>query len=447
VNLLAIPWIKSALRSRLYPAVFQWATVAIFVLLLGSTLFGPNNAGQNFGMALTWTIWWPLLPLSFILFGRFWCAICPFAWLTDWVQKAVGVRLSVPLILRRASPWTIGGVFLLVTYLDEAWGFDRDTRKTGYLLLAILAAVIFFAAFFERRTFCRHVCFIGAFAGNYSRAGILELRAAADRCAGCSSQGCYHGTACAPGCPVFLFTPNVTDSGTCQLCANCLKNCPRDAIRLSLRKPAVELWSVRQPRVFDAVLAAVLAGVVLLEQFAAGADWNRLIGATGALLGLDPFVSFPLVYAVLLALFLAAPLVGLGLASLGSQALRHAVSRVELKRNFACFGYAIIPLALAGHLANGFDRLLTRSRTVPFALAAMAGWYPGDTRAAWLPRPVVLWIEMAVLALGGAVSLYVAFRLARRREGRPGRFASAPHFVLLLCLLAANLYAVIAMTR
>jgi len=447
MNLLAIPWIKAALRSRLYPVVFQWITATVFVMVLVSTLFGPNNAGQNFGMALAWTVWWPLLPLSFVLLGRFWCAICPFAWVTDWVQKAVGVRLSVPLMLRRYGPWMIAGSFILLGYLDEAWGFNSDTRKTGYLLLAVLATVIFFGAFFERRTFCRYVCFIGAFAANYSRAGTLELRVAPDRCRDCPTQDCYRGTACVPGCPVFLLAPNVTDSGTCELCANCVKNCPRDAIRISIRKPAAELWSIRQPHLCDAVLAAVVAGVVLIEQFAMLPGWNRLIVATGAMLHLDPYVSYPFVYAALLAMFIAAPLVGLVLASLGSQALGGSVSLAELKRTFSLSGYAVIPLALAGHLAHGLDRLLTWSRTVPFALAAMVGWFPGNNRAAWLPWPTVFWIEVAVLALGAAVSLYVGFRLAPRQARCAPWAAYAPHCLLLLFLLAANLYPVATMMR
>ena len=445
MNLLEIPWIKAVLRSRLYPAVFQWITVTVFVVLLASMLLGPNNAGQNFGMALTWRVWWPLLPLSFLLFGRLWCAICPFAWVTDRIQKAVGVRLPVPLILRRHGVWMIAGGFILVTYLDEAWQFDSDARRSGYLLLALLAAVILFGAFFERRTFCRHVCFIGTFAANYGRAGILELRANADRCHNCVAQPCYYGTASAPGCPVFLLAPNVDDSGTCQLCASCVKNCPHDALRISVRKPAAELWSIRQPQPSDAVLAAMVAGVVLIEQFAMLGGWNRLTAATGAMLNVDPYVSFRFLYGVLLAIFIAAPVLGLTLASLGSQALGGVVSFAGLKRDFSLFGYAVIPLALAGHLAHSLDRLLRWSRAVPFALAAMLDWFPADNGAAWLSRPAVLWIEVAVLVLGGAVSLHVAFRLAQRRARHAAWAAYAPHCLLLLFLLAANLYAVVAM--
>ena len=55
MNLVSISWIRAAVRSQFYPAVFQWTTASVFVLVLVTVIFGTNNAGQNFGMALAWT--------------------------------------------------------------------------------------------------------------------------------------------------------------------------------------------------------------------------------------------------------------------------------------------------------------------------------------------------------------------------------------------------------
>ena len=435
-------WIKTMLGSRFYPAVFQWITTAAFLVIVVSVLFGSDNSGQNFGMVVTWTVWWPLLPLSFLLAGRFWCAICPFAWLTDRVQRAVGVRLSVPRVLQRHGPWIIAALFILITFVDETWRLSVDARKTGYLLLALLVVVNFFGAFFERRTFCRYVCFIGGFAANYSRAGIVELRAGLDRCCRCRTQRCYGGTEQTPGCPVFLFAPNVEDSATCHLCGNCVKNCLPDAIRISFRRPTAELWDIRQPRLPDTVLAGIVMGVVLIEQVVLLRLWIPLVEATGRLLDVDPYVWYPLVYGVLLAAFAAAPLVGLALAGLLSQALAGKPGRAEVLKNLVTFGYAIIPLALASHVAHGAYHLLTRSRTVPAAFLAMVGRFPSGIQAAWLPNSAVFPIEIAVLALGAAGSLYVSYRLARQHAPRSPWAVFLPHAFLLLALLAANAYVV-----
>jgi polyferredoxin len=442
MNLLSISWIRAAVRSQFYPAAFQWTTASAFVLVLVMVIFGTNNAGQNFGMALAWTVWWPLLPLSFVFAGRFWCAVCPLAWFSDQVQRAVGVRLSAPRVLQRHGPWIMAALFILMTYLDQAWRFDGDARKTGYLLLALLSVAIFFGAFFERRTFCRYVCFVGAFASNYSRAGVMELRAEPGRCRHCRTSDCNRGTASMPGCPVFLFAPAVEDSGTCHLCGNCVKNCPHDAIRISLRPPTAELWNVPQPRLPDVVLVTIVMGMVLIEHAAGFRLWNPLVERAGTLLHLDPYASYPLIYGFLLTVFMLAPLAGLVVASLLSAALDDTVSLAMVFQNSMAFGYAMIPLVLASHVALGLHRLLGWSRSIPFAFLAMMGRFPAGSHAAWLPNPTVCRIEMAVLALGVAGSWYSAWRIARRHARRRPLAACLPHALLLLGVLAANLYVV-----
>jgi hypothetical protein len=114
-------------------------------------------------------------------------------------------------------------------------------------------------------------------------------------------------------------------------------------------------------------------------------------------------------------------------------------------RNFATFGYAIIPLALAGHVSYGFYHLLTRSRSVPYAFLAMLRWFPGRSPASWLPNHSVFRIEMVVLALGAAAALYVGYRLARGQDSRKSWPVYLPHAIFLLALLAANLYVVTTM--
>jgi ferredoxin len=245
-----------------------------------------------------------------------------------------------------------------------------------------------------------------------------------------------------PGCPVFLFAPAVEDSGTCHLCGNCVKNCPHDAIRISLRPPTAALWNVPQPRLPDVVLVTIVMGMVLIEHASGFRLWNPLVERAGTLLHLDPYASYPLIYGFLLTVFMLAPLAGLVVASLLSVALDDTVSLAMVFQNSMAFGYAMIPLVLASHVALGLHRLLGWSRSIPFAFLAMMGRFPAGSHAAWLPNPTVCRIEMAVLALGVAGSWYSAWRIARRHARRRPLAACLPHALLLLGVLAANLYAV-----
>ena len=97
-NLLHIGWIGRMFRSRLYPGVFQAAGMVVFGVVMLATLFGPTAVADNFGSTVVWILWWPLLPLSYFLFSRFWCTVCPYPVVGEWFQRLTGVNLQVPAI-------------------------------------------------------------------------------------------------------------------------------------------------------------------------------------------------------------------------------------------------------------------------------------------------------------------------------------------------------------
>ena len=51
-------------------------------------LFGPTLVEDNFGSTIVWILWWPLLPLSYFLFSRFWCTVCPYPVVGEWFQRS-----------------------------------------------------------------------------------------------------------------------------------------------------------------------------------------------------------------------------------------------------------------------------------------------------------------------------------------------------------------------
>jgi hypothetical protein len=70
-NLLRYPIVAAVLRSRWYPGILQAITAAFFGLILFQLLAGPTVPHDNLGTALTWVLWWPIIPIIFLFLGSF----------------------------------------------------------------------------------------------------------------------------------------------------------------------------------------------------------------------------------------------------------------------------------------------------------------------------------------------------------------------------------------
>ena len=428
-NLLDIPVVAAAARSRYFPAAFQWLTASVFFVIVWQLLLGPQAAHDNAGTALVWVLWWPLLPVLFLTLGRFWCAACPFGWLSDQVQKLVGAHKKAPRFLQSYGIWLIDALFILVTWSDHVFGVIASPWGSGVLLLAITTGVVVSGALYERRTFCRYVCFLGGVAGNYSRNGIVQLRANQDICSSCKSKAvCFNGSANAPACPLFEFPRQMEDSASCVLCANCIKNCPNGAIEVTLRPPTKELWFIRKPRLEAAFLAVAIMGIVFVQNITMLSFWSDWEDAIASFAGTD---AKAVVYTIVFAVAIGAAVAGLYLASLAAGRANGAGGW----KNFARFGYALIPLDIAAHVAHNLFHLLAEGGNVITTTLALAGIHGAGSDPAVASAGTIQALQYAVLALGLVGSLYTAWRIAGRKP-RLGTFA--PYAVLIGVFMAVN---------
>jgi polyferredoxin len=433
-DLLKNRFVSAVMRSRWYPGAFQIPIAAVFGLVAYQLLAGPSKAHENAGTALMWVLWWPALPLVYVLFGRFWCAVCPFAALSDLVQKLVGVNRPVPPFLKRYGIWIIDATFLAITWADHVFGIVGSPWGSGILLLLLTFSVIVSGAFFQRRTFCRYLCFLGGLSANYGRTGMVALRAKPDVCATCKDKAaCFNGTDTVAPCPLFTFARTMEDSANCNLCANCVKSCPNDAITLTVRKPTKELWFLRNPKIEESFLAMAIMGIVIIQNVTMLNIWQDALDAVTAATGIT---SYPVIFTAVFAVGVSIPVAMLALAakvaSLGN--LESAV------KNFARFGYALIPLDVAAHIAHNLFHLLAEGKSVFYTVGALFGGQPQQGSAAFVSNGTILVLQFAVLALGLAGSLYTAKRIAHRRYLTPARRRSTliPIGALIVVLAALN---------
>jgi polyferredoxin len=163
----------------------------------------------------------------------------------------------------------------------------------------LTTGVIASGSFFERRTFCRHVCFLGGLAGNYARTGMLALRGTPEICATCTLASCYKGTEKAPGCSLVRIPQEHDSNANCVICADCIKNCPNDSIQLTVRPPTKELWFIRKPKLEEAFLSAVIMGIVFVQNITMLEVWSSMLNWLEKVTGTTNYaVTFSITFAI-----------------------------------------------------------------------------------------------------------------------------------------------------
>ncbi|MBI5879893.1 MAG: 4Fe-4S binding protein [Chloroflexi bacterium] len=434
-NLLQNRSLRRFLTSGLYPAVFQAVTAAVFVVIMFQLVLGPAAAHSNFGTAMTWVLWWPLIPIIFVVLGRFWCAICPFGTLSDLVQKYVGNNRPVPEFLKKYGIWIIDALFILITWADHVWGIVESPWGSGMLLLGLTTGVVVSGAFWQRRTWCRYLCFLGGLAGNYARAGMIALRADPAVCAKCKSRAvCFNGNEKGPGCPMFEFPRLMESNASCNLCAACVKTCPNDAIQITLRPPTKELWFVRKPKFEEAFLAIVIMGIVFVQNVTMLEVWNSLLQQLQQITRTDNYaVNFTITFIIAMGL----PVTLFGLAALVARRFNDESVVVNLTK----FGYAIIPLDIAGHIAHNLYHLLAEGKAVGFTALEMFGQQVDTASAALVPIPAIQVMQYGLIVLGALASLYAVYAISKNHYGqRRQRGALISYAALVAVLFGINVW-------
>lgn len=426
--------LKSILKSKWYPGILQVPVVIVFAFIMYELFFGPVEAHENFGTALTWVLWWPLIPLIFLLFGRFWCGICPFGTVSDYVQKIVGNNRPVPKFLKKYGVWIIDIFFILITWGDHVYGIVESPRGSGVVMLILAAGAITAGAFFERRTWCRHICFLGGVAGNYSRTGTLELRGTPDKCNKCTVAACYKGGKNAPGCPMFEFPRTMDNSARCNLCGHCVKNCPNDSITVSVRPPSKELWFIRKPKFEESFLAIVIMGIVFVQNITMLEIWDQAQSWLENALGTHEYaITFTVTFLIAMAIPVGLLYISSWIAGKNNGESTHM--------NFARFGYALIPLDLSAHMAHNLFHLLAEGKSILFTGMAVLGMNVPEQSTAFFSVDTIQVLQYILLVVGTLGSIYTAYRIAKSQYSVEKIKGSAlPFICLIIILLLANIY-------
>jgi hypothetical protein len=326
-----LKFLEALLRWKWYPDILRIPFFIGSVYLLYVLLFGDQTEGRNIGLSVIWVLLWSMLPIAFVLLGRFWCGICPFSTAGDLVQKMVGNDIHPPLFLKKWGAWFAYAFFIVILIIEALVHMPNSTAATSILLLAIFTMAMISGAFFRRRTWCRYLCPMGVGGGVFSRLRIIKLSKDNAICNDCKNFECLQGSEKSKGCPMGLCIKKHDLDADCISCGNCLKNCPNDSPRIQLRSPVKGFLSNVKLNQAESAFASSFIGfsiaLYLVKDYLV--QVNRAVG-----LG-EPLWNELLVIIVFTGL-------SFSLFYIFSYIIR-PITRQSQKYNFRFFGFFLIP--------------------------------------------------------------------------------------------------------
>jgi hypothetical protein len=112
-----------------------------------------------------------------------------------------------------------------------------------------------------------------------------------------------------------------------------------------------------------------------------------------------------------------------------------------LLQNFTRFGYAIIVLDVAGHIAHNLFHLLAEGKSILYTGLTLIGQAVGhEASPAILGMETIQLLQFGLIALGFLGSLYAAYRISRSNYQRGFWATFASYAVLMMILTAINVW-------
>jgi hypothetical protein len=300
-------------------------------------------------------------------------------------------------------------------------------------------------AVYEKRAWCRYLCFLGGLSSNYSMSSALELRTDSEVCKTCKTPLCYKGDGKTSGCSMFEYPRTMDSNRACNFCSNCIKTCDHDAIRITPRPPTSELWFIKKPRFEESFLATALIGIVVSQTMIMLEVWEPFMTWFENTTGIT---NFPVAWTLIFAAAMLIPLLLMLAASFVSSIMSGETSNSSIisdqtaklgegakdsaqttMSSFNRFGYALIPLGLGIHLAHNAKHFLGEGFSVLYSSASLVGWnITGDLSILNMPTIQIIQYILSILGVLGAI--YTAYKISTNNPH--SRSSVLPYIVLIL---------------
>jgi len=194
------------------------------------------------------------------------------------------------------------------------------------------------------------------------------------------------------------------------------------------------LWFVRKPKLEEAFLAVVIMGIVFIQNVTMLEVWRSILTWFETASGIK---NYAITFTITFLIAMAIPIGLLAVAAL----IARKLNGDSLTQNFAKFGYAIIPLDVAGHVAHNLFHLLAEGKAIVYTALTFLGQTAPNASPALVDNATIQLLQFALIGLGALLSLYAAYRIAHSNYARGTSWATlAPYAALIVLLGVVNLY-------
>ena len=457
MDLLRFRPLRSLLKSSWFPLSAQVVLLGAFALIVwgGLGIHAPNASyakvlrNTNLPNMLVWAYWWPLVVLGAVLLGRVWCTVCPMELLTSLAAR-IGLRRKVPRFMK--SGWAITIFYLLVVLVGlHTLAIHRVPHRMAVYMLILLVAAAVTGLLFEKRAFCSYVCPVGHLLGLYAQCSVLEWRVADESvCDECKTKDCVAKkkwyNLFAHSCTSDLYPPKIATNRDCLLCTHCLKVCPNDNLRLSVRRPFADFFRPLSLTAAQVGFVMIVSGFVVYEVLSEWAPSKSIVkwapNEVVAALGLTgPTAGF----AGAVVMFVVFPVVMFLVVTL----LARLIGRTPPAESAKAFALMLLPTMACAHFTKAIFKMTSRlpywhltaadPEGVETANRIVAGTLTLDKSLPASLQPVT-----TLVAAAAFVAALVAILAMFRKQASVARLPIGPRAVLLAGALAY--WAVFAVT-
>ncbi len=363
--------INKIFKNRFFLISIQFITFFVFVLLIYGAIGITTNdksfavilRNTNLSNLVVWSYWWPLIIVTAMLFGRFWCSICPMELITSFFGKT-GLRRKPNKLLK--SGWIITLFYTIILILGiHTIAIHRIPQYMAIYMLILFAVAVVSGLVWEKRTFCTYICPIGHLLGLYSMLSLRKLRVLdVNVCSNCKTKDCVskanHYKLTGRSCTSELYPEKINDNRNCILCGQCHKSCTKDNIAIQKRKFVADLFTDIKLSWAEISFFIIVSGFVVYEILSEWKvskkivmtipDWiNHSLSIEGSISGtikaIILFVLLPVIFYTILAM------------------LKKVIAKETWLKSFTQLVIAILPVTASMHL---FKALLKTTSRIPY---------------------------------------------------------------------------------